>query len=272
MNYSHPTRLPRRRAAAAAVVLAGLWAAPAATTDAKLLPPPGPWPAPVVGATNPLLGSPFNANGGYASANMSLRTWLPSGRHRREAITRTIGWGTVVRGRLRDRISRRSISGATVQLAAQNVDGGEWYLAGVARTDRKGRFRVLLPPGPTRRIGIVYWPFADSVEPVYSRRMLVRTAGRVDLRTTARGRSVVFRGTVSGAPIPSGGLLVAAQVKNGAAWVTVRLVRTSPGGRFRARYRFKYRNRTFVVRATAPSQPGWPLYGGSSRAHRIRTR
>jgi len=270
MTCSHPTRLRRRRAAAATIVLAGLWAA--ATTEAKLLPPPGPWPAPVVGATNPLLGSPFGANGGHASANVSLRVWLPSGRQRRAAITRPIGWGTVVRGRLRDRISGRSIGGATLQLAAQNVDGGDWYLAGIARTNRKGRFRALLPPGPTRRSAILYWPFVDSPGPLYSRRLLVRASARVYLKTTARGRSVLFRGKVSGDAIPPGGVLVAAQVRNAGAWVSVRLVRTKPDGSFRARYRFKYRNRRFVVRATAPSQPDWALYSGSSRQRTIRTR
>jgi hypothetical protein len=270
MTDSRPARLRRRRAAAAVIVLAGLWAA--ATTEAKLLPPPGPWPAPVVGATNPLLGSPSIANGGHASANVSLRVWLPAGRQRRSAITRPIGWGTVVRGRLRDRISGRSISAATLQLAAQNGDGGDWYLAGIARTTRKGRFRALLPPGPTRRVAILYWPFLDSPEPVYSKRLLVRASARVSLKTTARGRSGLFRGKVSGAAIPPGGLVVAAQVRNGPAWVSVRLVRTQPDGEFRARYRFKYRNRRFLVRATVPSQPGWPLYSGSSRPQRIRTR
>lgn len=270
MTDSHPARLRRLRAAAATIVLVGLGVP--ATADAKLLPPPGPWPAPVVGATNPLLGTPSIANGGHASANVSLRVWLASGRQRRSVITRPIGWGTVVRGRLRDRISGRSIGGATVQLAAQNGDGGDWYLAGIARTSRKGGFRALLPPGPTRRVGILYWPFADSPAPVYSKRMLVRASGRVDLKTTARGRSVLFRGKVSGDAIPPGGLVVAAQVRNGAAWVSVRLVRTQPSGEFRARYRFKYRNRRFLVRATVPSQPGWPLYSGSSRPQRIRTR
>ncbi|MGH2943955.1 MAG: hypothetical protein ACRDLN_14395, partial [Solirubrobacteraceae bacterium] len=252
------------------VVLLALRAA--ATADANLLPPPGPWPAPVVGATNPLLGSPFTDNGGYASAQASLRVWLPSGRQRRAAITQTIGRRTVVRGRLRDRISRRSISGATVQLATQNVEGAEWYLVGVARTNRKGRFRALLPAGPTRRAAVLYWPFASSLTPVYSKRLLVRASARVSLRISARGRSALFRGTVSGDVIPAGGLVVAAQVRNGDAWVSVRLVRTDANGRFRARYRFKYRNRRFVVRATAPSQPGWRLYSGSSGRRSIRTR
>jgi len=261
---------PRRTVAVAtAAVLVALW--PAATTDASLLPPPGLWPAPVVGATNPLAGTPLAANGAPASADVTLDVWLPSGRHRREAITRTIGEPTVVRGRLRDRASRRSIRAATVQLAAQNVSGGDWYLAALTTTNRKGGFKAVLPPGLTRRVAILYWPFVNSPTPLYSRRLLVRSASRVYLRTIVRGRSVVFTGRVSGDAIPPGGLVVAAQVRNGGAWVSVRLVRSQDDGRFRARYRFKYAGRRFLVRATAPSQPGWPFYSGSSRPQTIRT-
>ena len=285
MTDRHPPALRRRRAAATlsarprrtvwvavavAAMLVALW--PAATTNASLLPPPGLWPAPVVGATNPLESTTLAANGAPASADVALSIWLPSGRRRREVITRTLGEPTVVRGRLRDRASRRSIRGATVQLAAQNAGGGDWYLAGVTSTNRKGGFKAVLPPGPTRRVAILYWPFVNSPAPLYSRRLLVRAAGRVYLKTIVRGRSVLFTGRVSGDAIPAGGLLVAAQVRNGGAWVSVRLVRTQASGRFRARYRFKYGNRRFLVRATAPSQPGWPLYSGSSRPQMIRTR
>jgi hypothetical protein len=287
MTDRHPPTLRRRRAAAilgahprhtvwiavaiaATAVLVALW--PAATTNARLLPPPGLWPAPVVGATNPLEGTTLAANGAPASADVALGVWLASGHRRRAEITRTFGDPAVVRGRLRDRTSRRSIRGAQVQLATQNVGGGDWYLAGVTSTNRRGGFKAVLPPGPTRRVAILYWPFVNSPAPVYSRRLLVRAAGRVYLKTIVRGRSVLFRGRVSGDAIPPGGLLVAAQVRNGGAWVSVRLVRTQASGRFRARYRFKYGNRRFLVRATAPSQPGWPLYSGSSRPQMIRTR
>jgi len=287
MTDHHPPTLRRRCAAATrgarprptflvpaatavAAVLVALW--PATPSNAGLLPPPGLWPAPVVGATNPLAGTTLAANGDPASADVALGVWLPSGHRRRAAITRTMGEPAVVRGRLRDRMSRRSIRGATVQLAAQNAGGGDWYLAGVTSTNSKGGFKAVLPPGPTRRVAILYWPFVNSPAPVYSRRLLVRSAGRVYLKTIVRGRSVIFTGRVSGDVIPPGGLLVAAQVRNGGAWVSVRLVRTQPSGRFRARYRFKYGNRRFLVRATAPSQPGWPLYSGSSRPQTIRTR
>ncbi len=261
-----------RRALALIAAAAPFLAAPAGQASV-LLPPPGPWPAPVIGATNPLTGTPWLFNGGYATPNASLRVWLPYGRSRRAAITRVIGGKTVVRGRLRNRDNRRSISGALVQLAAQPVHATNWYLAAVARTNRKGRFRAVLPGGPTRRVAVLYWPLASSPAPVFSRRLLVRAKARVYL--TARmlhGRRIVYRGRVSGAPIPPGGLVVAAQVKNGRSWVTVRLVRTMPSGRFGARYRFAYAGRRYRVRALVPSQPAWPLYTGHSTSQRLTSR
>jgi len=84
--------------------------------------------------------------------------------------------------------------------------------------------------------------------------------------------AILYRGRVSGAPIPPGGLVVAAQVRNGRVWTTVRIVRTQPSGRFVARYRFKYGDRRYQVRALVPAQPSWPLYSGPSQSHRVRSR
>lgn len=259
-----------RRTVALAITL--LATSATATAHATLLPAAGPWPAPVSGATNPLIGTPFVFNGGHATPNASLRAWLPAGRSRRTDTTRTIGASTIVRGRLRNRDSGRSISGATVELAAQDVTAADWLLVGPARTNRKGEFRVVLPPGLTRRVAVTYWPTVSAASPVYSRRLLVRAKARVDLTTTMRGRSILYRGHVSGALIPAGGLVVAAQIANGRGWVTVRLVRTQPSGRFVARYRFNSSGRTFRVRALAPSQPAWPLYSGYSQTRRARPR
>ena len=259
---------PKRTLASAVVAVAV-----PSVAHVTLLAPAGPWPAPIVGAHNPLTGTPFVFNGGYATANASLRVWLPYGSSRRVAITRAVGGRVVVRGRLRNRDNRRAISGAALQLAAQNAAGGDWQLIAAAATNRRGRFRAVLPPGPSRRVAVLYWPDVNAGGPVFSRRLLVRASARVYLKTSMlRRRKIVFRGRVSGAPIPAGGLLVAAQVRNGRNWATVRLVRTLPSGRFVARYRFKYAARRFRVRALVPAQPAWPLYSGHSRPHRVTSR
>ena len=148
----------------------------------------------------------------------------------------------------------------------QDATGRDWQLIGTVLTTRHGRFRAVLPPGPSRRIAVLYWPDINTAGPLFSRRLLVRASARVYLKTRMpRGRRIVFGGRVSGAPIPPGGLVVAAQVRNRRAWATVRLVRTLPSGRFVARYRFKYGGRRYQVRALAPAQPAWPLYSGHSQ-------
>ena len=256
----------------AVFAVAAATAALPSVADAKLLPPAGPWPAPVAGATNPLLGTPFIFNGANATANPAIRIWLPVGRSRRISLTRTFGERTVVRAKLTNRDNGLSIVGATVYVAAQNVQGGDWYVAAIARTSAAGRLRAMLPPGPTRRVAIVYWPFVSSPAPAFSRRVLVRTSARVYLKTAMVGkRRIVYRGRVSGAAIPPGGLVLAAQVRNGRTWVTVKLVRTYQSGRFVARYRFKYRGRRFQVRALVPTQPAWPLYSGHSKPRLVRS-
>lgn len=242
---------------------------------AALIVPPGPWPAAIAQATNPLVGTPFISNGGNASLNASLRIWLPEGGSHMTSITRSVGGRTVVRGQLRNRDSRRSISGATVQLTAQDAtQGGDWLVVGVARTNRRGAFRAVLPPGGgSRRVAVLYWPTVAAGVPVFSRRVLVRASARVYLKTTMlAGHEILYRGRASGAPIPPGGLVLAAQVRNGPFWNTVRLARTQASGRFVARYRFKYGGRRYQVRALVPAQPSWPLYSGHSQLQRVRSR
>jgi hypothetical protein len=240
---------------------------------AELLPPPGAWPAPVVGAVNPLMGTVFSLNGGHATPHATLRVWLWSRAARHTAIRRPIGGRTVIGGRLRNRDDRHSISGAALQLAAQLVDGGDWFIAATARTNRRGHFRAVLPTGPTHRLAALYWPTATATSPIYSRRLLVRAAARVRLNTRMlAGRRIVYHGHVAGAPIPPGGLVIAAQVRNGPSWATVRIVRTLASGRFIAHYRFKHPKRRYQVRALVPAQPSWPLYSGHSQSQRITSR
>jgi hypothetical protein len=264
---------PTRRRAIALSAATAAAAVPAAA-HARLLPPQGPWPAPVANATNPLTGTPYAFNGDQAAPNASLRVWLPVRASRRGAFTRAFGARTIVRGRVRNRDTHRPITAATVQIAANNVnDGSDWYLAGVARTNRGGVFRAALPAGPTRRIAALYWPTISADLPVFSPTLVVRTSARVYLRPSMlEGRRIVYRGRVSGAAIPPGGLLVAAQVRNGPSWATVALVRTYQSGRFTARYRFKHAGRRFQVRARVPSQPAWPLYTGQSHTTTVTSR
>lgn len=273
---SRPLPRSRRRAvaAAAAAVATAVGVGLAASADAALIPPPGPWPANVVGATNPLVGTPFAFNGSHATANARLRVWLPFHGRRLTGVTRTAGQKIVVRGRLRNRDDRHSISGATLIVAVQNVySPADWTAATTVQTNRRGDFRTVLGPGYHRRAALLYYPNVAAVSPIFSRRLLIRARSRVVLeRPFHRGRSYRFDGQVSAgiAPIPPAGLLIALQVRNRSGnWVSARLRRTTASGRFRIRYTFPTRTR-LNVRVALPSQSGWALYAGYSRVRTIR--
>jgi uncharacterized protein YndB with AHSA1/START domain len=270
-------RPPQQRPTARLISGAGLLSAFAlalmpAGADARLIPAAGPWPVAIGEAINPLAGTPVVVNGTNATANASLRVWLVDGKRQRTTITRTIGRPTAVAGRLRSRDTRKSIGGAIVTLVAQNVYHDEWSVVTATRTDRKGRFRAILPAGFHRRAAIIYYPDVNATVPLYSRRLLVRASTRVWLaRPTHKKRTYRFNGTVSGAPVPATGLLVALQVLNRSGhWITARLTNTRRDGRFHFRYRFQPGRLT--LRVLAPSQTAWLLYGGNSQTRTIRPR
>jgi hypothetical protein len=279
------TRSPNRRArrrrlrarvlrAAATLSAIGLLAPAAAS--AALIPPPGPWPTDIAGATNPLAGTPSPFNGAGAGANADLDVWFRSGHQRRNSLTVTVGRDLIVRGHLSNRDTRHSIAGATVTLAAQNVYAPEWTLLTNLVTDRKGNFAAQVGPGYHRRLAAIYYPEANTASPVFSRRLLVRANSRVTLaRPFHRRRAYRFDGQVSGGdylPVPTSGLLIALQVRNRTGnWITARIAKTTVSGRFRIRYTFPTAAR-LTVRVLVPAQNGWALYAGHSPDRRIHPR
>jgi hypothetical protein len=272
-----PRHTPTLRILTAAFVAGGLGAALASgPADARLIPAPGPWPSAVSGAANPLVGTASFFNGSNATTNASLRVWLPSQHRRRTAVTRTVGDSTVIRGRLRNRDTGRAIGGATLTLAAQNVyDPVAWAAVTTVQTSRRGTFRAVLGPGHHRRAALLYYPDATTTAPLYSRRLLIRARSRVTLeRPFHRRRSYRFSGQVSAGSLPVAwdGLLIGLQVRNSQGnWITARLARAAPTGRFRIRYRFP-RSGALKVRVILPAQPALALYAGYSRRWTIHPR
>jgi hypothetical protein len=270
-----PSRPLPRPLSASAVALAAIALLIPASASAKLIPPPGPWPTNVAGATNPLAGTQFAFNGGNASPNAQIRVWLPSGRRHLTAITRTVGQYTTIRGHLRNPDNHHSISGATLIVAVQNVYTPDWTALTTVRSNRLGDFRAILGPGYHRRAAVLYYPTVSSAAPIFSRRLLIRARSRVGLsRPFGKGRAYRFDGQVSAgvAPIPSAGLTIALQVRNRSRhWVSARLARTTASGRFRIRYTFSSAT-PLTIRVLVPAQTGWALYAGNSRRWAIHPR
>ena len=252
-----------RRGAPAATALAP------APADARLIPPPGPWPA------RRRRDEPRRRHARRRQRHQRDRQRPPgrlaARRHAgaRRSPARSAGDRRARTpaqprhpplDRRRDRHARRP----------ERPRPADWSAVATARTSRSGRFRAVLPAGANRRTAVLYWPAASS--PIFSRRLLVRAAGRVYLAKPYRSRPRTYRfdGKVSGAPIPAGGLLIALQVRNRRGnWVTARLARTNRFGRYRIRYTFPTRAR-LNIRIAAPSQGAWALYAGYSATRTIR--
>lgn len=269
--------MPPYRPAAALTAAVTVFATPAAA-HAALMGPPGPWPTPITAAPNPLTGTAYTANGSWATPTAKPRLWWTQGRRNHTARLVPVGRVVRVSGQLRNRERNRAISGATVQIVTQPAAGGDWTLTATTRTNRRGRFTARIPAGLTRRVAALYWPTNTAPTPTYSRRLQLRATARLWFSARSIGRRVIWRGTVSGDPrtgeagptIPPAGLLVAVQVRNSTGrWVTARLTRAAPDGRWFVEDRLP-RGR-WTARAYLPAQATWDLYGGYSAIQIFRT-
>jgi hypothetical protein len=268
-QHSRITRLTRPLALALALAACAA-AALCPTAQANLLPPAGPWPTPVAGASNPLAGTAYALNGANATSDAVLRAWFVLG-HRHTTLSRPAGFTSLLEGSLRGYPAGRPIEGAELTVVIQDAANPTWQPIAFTRTDTHGYFRYRLPAGSSRRVAVLYWPAINAPAPVYSARLLNRTTTRVWLGAHTKGRSVTFVGKISDGPTPSPALIVAIQVRNElGAWVTAVLTHASAAGRFRTRYRFE--PGVYAVRALVPEQTAWPYFAGTSNLRRIRPR
>jgi len=148
-------------------------------------------------------------------------------------------------------------------------------------TGAHGGFKLALPPGPSRRVTVSY---AGGSGLAAARRpaLALRVRGAVTLNAAPRslltGQSVLLWGRVRtrGAPLPRRGKLVAIQYYEDEArlWRPVLVTRSDHGGRFRARYRFRYIVGTarIQLRAVALAEERWPYVPGASRPVAVQVR
>ncbi|HVV90062.1 MAG TPA: hypothetical protein VHB53_06170 [Solirubrobacterales bacterium] len=140
-------------------------------------------------------------------------------------------------------------------------------------TGKRGGFVLPLAAGTSRRISVSF-AGNDRLTPARHRSLDLRVRSGVTLAaapaTLRTGRSVHLSGRVRSrsAPIPRRGKLVAIQYLEAdtGRWRPVLVARTDHGGRFHARYRFRYIDGTARIRlrATALAEERWPYAPGSS--------
>jgi hypothetical protein len=223
---------------------------------------------------------------GSGSAGAARRTRLVvglgggrGGDRARTSLTIGPGEAAVLRGRLSpegdgNRDDGGGLAGHRLRIVTRPARGARTGV-GVesVTTGPSGRFELRLPPGPSRRIGVVF-PGGEGLRPA-RRRLALRVRAAVSLRAAPRrletGGLVLLGGRVGsrGTRIPRSGKLVTISYWERAArrWRPVILTRTDREGRFRASYRFRYlTGRARIrLRATAPAEADWPYAPGSSR-------
>ena len=149
----------------------------------------------------------------------------------------------------------------------------------VVGTGSHGGFHLALPAGPSRRITVSFAGeagLAPSRRPALALRVRAAASLHVSPRALHTGESVRLWGRVRarGAPVPRRGKLVAIQYYETGTqrWRPVLVVRSDHGGRFLARYRFRYVTGTASIRlrAVALAEDRWPYAPGASQPVTVR--
>ncbi len=154
------------------------------------------------------------------------------------------------------------------------ADGGR------RRPDRRaGGFRLDLAAGTSRRITVAFRG-EERLERARRAPLSLRVRGGVIFHASPSalrtGEAVHIWGRVraQGAPLPRRGKLVAVQYLESASdrWRPILVTRSDHGGRFRARYRFRYVTGSARIRLRAVALPEerWPYAPGASPSLTVR--
>ena len=209
-------------------------------------------------------------------AKSRLFARLRGGHGRGESLTVPFGAPAMLSGRLTRAADGAGLGGRPLRVVSRPSRGALTPTAvASAETGEQGGFDLRLPPGPSRRITVAF-PGDGGLEPAFRRPLELRVRAGVTLRAVPEklrtGQVVRLAGRVKakGAPIPRRGKLVAIQYREEATgrWRPVLVTRSDHGGRFRARYRFRYVTGRAAIRlrATALAEERWPYVPGSSPA------
>ena len=214
-------------------------------------------------------------------AKTRLFARLRGGHGRGDALTVAFGAPALLAGRLTSG-GGAGIPGRDLRIVARPSHGALVAAANASVTTGKhGGFGLRLEPGPSRRISVAF-PGDGGLEPARRAALELRVRAGISLgadpAALRTGQVVHLSGRVRsrGAAIPRRGKLIAIQYLEAATqrWRPVLVTRSDHGGRFRARYRFRYVDGTASIRlrATALAEERWPYAPGSSRPVTVSVR
>lgn len=212
-------------------------------------------------------------NGTNASAGATLHVRWGTTAH--TALVGAFGRASTAVGRL-TAPDGAPIGGATVQvLSTPSREGAHTVALAPARTASNGSFRVRLPAGtPSSRITFAYGARTAGAVPNVTAALTLTVPASLTLRVTPRtshaGGTIVFAGTLHGAPLPPGGKTLVLEARAGDAgshspWRQFRVLATRAGGRYRASYRFRLPGPVvYQFRAVSPAEADFPYGAGAS--------
>jgi hypothetical protein len=232
--------------------------------EVPMAPPAPPAPPPIVIPPPP---QPDLRNGRPAVTRPQLTL-------RRTEIEHAAGRRAWVSGVLRTSAGV-PIAGARLTLSADPIGrgAGDERALGPVTTRRDGRFRARVDGQGAKRVTVASTlggaPTMRATAIVRERSALsiARSRARV-----GRGGAVVLSGRLTGAGAAAARAVVEVQAIVSGRWRAVETVRTTPDGRWRWRYRFRYvtRDTVFSFRTLVRRTTGWPWPTLRSPTIRVR--
>jgi hypothetical protein len=161
--------------------------------------------------------------------------------------------------------------------ALLDVTGGG--ISTLVQTGSQGRFRYLVPVGPSRTLTVAYRAYSDAAGPAALARARIGVYPVLSLsitpRITINGGTIVWRGEVAGGPYPRDGLTLLVQVKAGRRWQTFDQLLTHNGS-FEYAYTFRRTTRTttypFRIALPASGAAGYHYLSAASRTIKVKVR
>jgi hypothetical protein len=218
-------------------------------------------------------------NGSSASAGATLHVRWSATAH--TALVGAGGHAQTAVGQL-TAPSGAPIGGAAVQvLSTPAYEGARTVALAPVRTASDGSFRVRLPAStPSSRLTFAYSASTASAVPSVTAALTLTVPASLALRVTPHtshaGGTIVFSGTLHGAPLPPGGKTLVLEARAGGAgsrssWRQFQVVSTRAGGHYRASYRFRLPGPiVYQFRAVSPAEADFPYGTGTSNVVEVR--
>ncbi|MEA2136687.1 MAG: hypothetical protein QOC68_4597, partial [Solirubrobacteraceae bacterium] len=169
----------------------------------------------------------------------------------------------------------RPFAGQTIGLASTvRRRGAPTRLLRTATTDRRGRFSIRIPAGPSRTLRFAFGgaPGALAIARTISYRVPASSTIRASRTRLFGAGRVLFSGRLRtrGQRIPGRGLVLILQGRERGRWRTFDDTRSNGTGRWHATYNFSGRPGLYPIRVRVPRQTSYPFELGYSRSVVVR--